>query len=81
MPSAPERDVLFEVSRALHHGSGDGPMDVDFPVTDILQDAGISRGLATFVVMLGESVHRDSHPASRQPDEVLRNWDYSTGHD
>ena len=54
-------------------------MDIHFAVADILQDAIVGCGLAAFIVMLRESVHRHRHPAPRQPDPLLRDRNYPAG--
>jgi hypothetical protein len=79
-PRAPEGRVFFKVSGALEHRPSNRPMDIHLSITNVLQDALVRRGLATFIMMLRESIHRHWHAASRQANPLLRYRNYSAGH-
>lgn len=58
---APEADVLFHIALAGKHGSGDGPMNVHAPPTDILENPVVCRRLAPDVMVLRQAVYGDSN--------------------
>lgn len=56
-------------------------MDIDLAIANIFQDASVSRRLAALVMMFGEPVHRNRHPAARQADPLSGNRNHSAGDD
>src|ERR671931_892782 len=60
--SAPEGEVLTEISGAVHHGPGDSEVDVDLAPGDIFEDALVRCRFAANVMVLGKTIHKNGDP-------------------
>src|SRR5262245_27266354 len=61
----PEGHVLFQIPWTLRHRPRDGPVNIDFALTNIFENAVIGGRFAPFIMMLGKPVHRHRYPATR----------------
>ena len=79
-PSAPERDVLLKIPRAVEHRTRDHPVNVDFTAFNIFQDAFVGGGLTTDVVVFGKAVDRDGDADARELHPFDRDRDHGARH-
>jgi hypothetical protein len=56
-------------------------MDVDFPIANVLQDAGIGCGLTALIVMFRKSINGDRHATTWQANPLFWDGNYSAGDD
>src|SRR6185295_15994559 len=56
LASVPKRDILFEIFETLQHWSCNHPMHVYFSPSNILQNAFVSGGLSSFIMVLGQTI-------------------------
>src|SRR5438045_4876232 len=76
----PESNIFFQIAGPLQHRSSNGPMDVDFAVADVFQNAGVGRRFAPGIMVLRQSVDGDSNPAPAQSHPLFGNGNDSARH-
>src|SRR5262249_37997054 len=71
----PERYVFLKITRALHHRTGYGPVNIDLSPADILEDPGIGGRFSALVMVFRTAVNRnrDTAPGQLHPLHWNRN--------